>query len=463
MTLRARLTLWYTIVLAGALLIFGAAVYLLLSYTLTVQIEENLKRAADEILLASRRDMRGVTLPPLDLAGSVYVQVWAPNESGELALLSTNVPSHAGAFDVDSFGATVRTFRTVRVDQIDLRVLSVPVVVLPDNRIVGYLQVANSLEPVSSARELLLYLMIPGGLLAIGLAGAIGWSTAGAALRPLSEVTEAALRINRADDLSHRIPLKGPGEGEVGQLVLAFNATLERLENLFEAQKRFLADVSHELRTPLTTIRGNVDILRRLGAADQEALDAITAETDRMTRMVRDLLLLARAESGRLPLAKDAVELDSLLLEVYKEAQLQAEGRVEIKIGEEDQAQVVGDRDRLKQVLLNLVGNAVEHTPQGGKETLGLKAMNGWARLTVTDTGPGIPPEQLPHIFERFYRVDSARKRRGTGGAGLGLSIAYWITRSHGGRIEVTSQHQEGATFSVWLPAGNQSDQDTAT
>ncbi len=463
MTLRARLTLWYTIVLAGALLIFGAAVYLLLSYTLTVQIEENLKRAADEILLASRRDMRGVTLPPLDLAGSVYVQVWAPNESGELALLSTNVPSHAGAFDVDSFGATVRTFRTVRVDQIDLRVLSVPVVVLPDNRIVGYLQVANSLEPVSSARELLLYLMIPGGLLAIGLAGAIGWSTAGAALRPLSEVTEAALRINRADDLSHRIPLKGPGEGEVAQLVLAFNATLERLENLFEAQKRFLADVSHELRTPLTTIRGNVDILRRLGAADQEALDAITAETDRMTRMVRDLLLLARAESGRLPLAKDAVELDSLLLEVYKEAQLQVEGRVEIKIGEEDQAQVVGDRDRLKQVLLNLVGNAVEHTPQGGKVTLGLKAMNGWARLTVTDTGPGIPPEQLPHIFERFYRVDSARKRRGTGGAGLGLSIAYWITRSHGGRIEVTSQHQEGATFSVWLPTGNQSDQDTAT
>ncbi len=153
-----------------------------------------------------------------------------------------------------------------------------------------------------------------------------------------------------------------------------------------------------------------------------------------------------------MPLGKEEVELDTLVLEVFQQSKVLAKDRVEVHLGQEDQARVTGDRDRLKQVLLNLMSNAIEYTPAGGSVTLGLACVGDWARVTVTDTGPGIPQDELPHIFERFYRVDRSRKRTERGGAGLGLSIAYWITRSHDGRLEVASEVGKGTTFSVWLP-----------
>ncbi|HLF00336.1 MAG TPA: HAMP domain-containing sensor histidine kinase, partial [Anaerolineales bacterium] len=204
----------------------------------------------------------------------------------------------------------------------------------------------------------------------------------------------------------------------------------------------------------LTAIRGNVDLLRRLKQPDPESLNAIQSETERMSRLVGDLLMLAQAESGNLPLARSEVELDTLLLEVYQQAQVLAANKVAVALGEEDQARAFGDRDKLKQVLLNLVSNAIKYTPTGGKVTLGLARVNGWARFTVHDTGIGIQSEDLPHVFDRFYRVDKARTRAaGTpGGAGLGLSIAKWIAQAHGGRLEVSSQLGKGACFSLWLP-----------
>nr|MBI2905502.1 sensor histidine kinase [Chloroflexota bacterium] len=151
------------------------------------------------------------------------------------------------------------------------------------------------------------------------------------------------------------------------------------------------------------------------------------------------------------------VELDTLLLDVYRQARVLAGDKVAVVIGEEDQARASGDRDKLKQVLLNLVSNGIKYTPAGGKITLGLACVNGWARFTVADTGVGIPPEDLPHVFERFYRVDKSRTRaagNGTapGGAGLGLSIARWIAQAHGGRLEVSSRLGAGSVFSLWLP-----------
>jgi signal transduction histidine kinase len=140
------------------------------------------------------------------------------------------------------------------------------------------------------------------------------------------------------------------------------------------------------------------------------------------------------------------------MLEVFKQAKVLASNGVRVEIGREEQVQVRGDKDRLKQVLLNLVANALDHTGSGGVVTLSLGCVEGWARLTVSDTGRGMPQEELPHIFERFYRIDPARRRSDLGGAGLGLSIAYWITRSHNGRIEVASEVGKGTTFSVWLP-----------
>jgi heavy metal sensor kinase len=449
-TLRARLTLWYAAVLTLVLVAFGVAVYALLSLSLIREIDATLNVAADDIRLAFRREVTGIRLPPmaLDLTANVYVQIW---DTGG-ALVVQNVSVAETPFDPARMALGAAAYSDARFEGIHLRVLTYPLVAQPEGTVVGTMQLASPLTTVDEAQRALLIVLLSGGLVAVLLAALVGWTTASAALRPLERVTETALQITRADDLSRRIPLSGPPQGEVGRLIIAFNETLERLENLFETQRRFLADVSHELRTPLTTILGNLDLMRKMGQLDTESLEAISSETQRMKRLVQDILVLTQAESGRLPLARSEVELDTLVLEVFQQSKVLAQERVEVRLGQEDQARVLGDRDRLKQVLLNLASNAIEYTPQGGTVTLGLACVGDWARVTVSDTGPGIPQEELPHIFERFYRVDRSRKRTGAGGAGLGLSIAYWITRSHDGRLEVASEVGRGTTFSVWLP-----------
>jgi len=449
-TLRARLTLWYTAVLALVLLAFGLAVYALLSLSLIRQIDATLNVAADEIRLAFRREVEGIRLPPmaLDLSANVYVQIW--DTGGNLVV--QNVTVAETPFDPTHLELAQAAFSEVTFEDIHLRVLTYPLVAQPEGTVVGTMQLASPLTTVDEAQRALLVLLLSGGLMAVLLAALVGWTTAAAALRPLEQMTETALQITRADDLSRRIPLNGPAQGEVGRLILAFNETLERLENLFETQRRFLADVSHELRTPLTTVLGNLDLMRKMGHLDAESLEAISSETQRMKRLVQDILVLTQAESGKLPLGRAELELDTLVLEVFQQSKVLAKERVEVRLGQEDQARVMGDRDRLKQVLLNLMSNAIEYTPPGGTVTLGLACVGDWARVTVSDTGPGIPQDELPHIFERFYRVDRSRRRTGQGGAGLGLSIAYWITRSHEGRLEVASEVGKGTTFSVWLP-----------
>lgn len=451
MTLRARLTLWYTAVLAVVLFLFGTIVYFALSYSLTTQIERTLIRTADEILRASSmpEDLQ-ITLRALDLTTNVYVQVW--DAEGNLRWQSSNASHISGPFAMETWGVSENTFTKNQHGEEVIRVLSVPLIALPEEQLVGYLQLARTMETVELAQSMLLGFLMIGGVLAIGVAAAIGYMAAGAALRPLDQVTETAERITKADDLSRRIPQTSAPSDEVGRLIVAFNETLERLEALFETQRRFLADVSHELRTPLTAMRGNVDLIQQTGEADDETLEVISSEVDRMTRMVRDLLLLAQAETGKLPLAQDVVELDTLTLEVFQQAKVLTQEKLNVSLGREDQARVLGDRDRLKQVMLNLTANAIEHTGEGGSVVIEIMCDGPWACFVVNDTGPGIPEEKLPNIFERFYRIDPSRARKASGGTGLGLSIAYWITRSHGGNIEVESKMGVGSTFTMRLP-----------
>lgn len=451
MTLRARLTLWYTAVLAIVLLLFGTLVYFALSYSLTTQIERTLIRTADDILRASSmpEDLQ-ITLRALDLTTNVYVQVW--DEEGNLLWQSSNASHIDGPFAMETWGISDNTFTNNQHGEEVLRVLSVPLIALPEEQLVGFLQLARTMETVELAQSMLLGFLMMGGVLAIGVAAAIGYMAAGAALRPLDQVTETAEQITKADDLSRRIPQTSAPSDEVGRLIVAFNETLERLEALFETQRRFLADVSHELRTPLTAMRGNVDLIKQTGEADDETLEVISSEVDRMTRMVRDLLLLAQAETGKLPLAQDVVELDTLTLEIFQQAKVLAQENINVSLGREDQARILGDRDRLKQVMLNLTANAIEHTGKGGSVLIEIMCDGPWACFVVSDTGPGIPEEKLPNIFERFYRLDPSRARKTSGGTGLGLSIAYWITRSHGGNIEVESELGVGSTFTMRLP-----------
>ena len=453
MTLRLRLTFWYSTVLALIISLFGAAVYGILAASLTRQIDLSLAAAADEIIRTSRfsPELQTVHIPPnLDQFGgpNIYVQVWGSD--GTLANQSARL-TYKDPLDPGGLAEGRRALRDVRIGRIHLRVLTEPMQTAIDNQVVGYVQAAADLRVLDDAKSRLLLILIGGGVAAVLLAALVGGMTVRQALQPLEAITQTALKITRADDLSRRIPMDGAPQDEVGRLGMAFNESLERLERLFNAQRRFLADVSHELRTPLTAIRGNVDLLRRMGGADPTSLDAIQSEAERMSRLVGDLLLLAQADSGNLPLARDHVELDTLLLEVFREAQMLAAG-VHVSIGEIDQAVVTGDRDRLKQLLLNLVSNAVTYTPEGGRVTLGLARVNEFARIAVSDTGVGIPPDELPHIFDRFYRVDKARSRL-MGGAGLGLSIAQRIAHLHGGRLEAMSEGEgKGTTFCVWLP-----------
>ncbi|MHB1483001.1 MAG: sensor histidine kinase, partial [Bellilinea sp.] len=292
-------------------------------------------------------------------------------------------------------------------------------------------------------------------MLALILMLVVGWSTwilTGQALAPLETMTEVATRITEADDLSRRIPMSTSSSGEVDKLVRVFNETLERLENLFNTQRRFTADVSHELRTPLTVIKGEVGLMRLTQSIDEESITNIEREVDRLTRLVGDLLLLSQAESGRLMLEMTEVELDTILLEVFQQARTLAGDKLTVDLAEIDQVQIIGDRDRLKQLLLNLAANAIQYTPTGKTVTLGLRLGEDQVELYVRDTGPGISQVDLPHIFDRFYRAEKSRTRSSSSGYGLGLSIADWIVKKHNGRIEVESKEGEGTVFTVRLP-----------
>jgi two-component system, OmpR family, sensor kinase len=455
MSLRVRLTLLYISLLAGLLLVFGVAIYITVSRTLTNQVDETLIYTADEIIRHTSIDERGELdispLAALDLPANVYVQIW----DREGRLRATNVPALALPLDEVGFTSIEPVRRDAIINNFRFRVLSAPLVV--GFRDVGVLQVGAALTVVETTQNTLLIVLIIGTLIAITIAGLAGWISTNKALTPLEDVTHTALQITRADDLSRRIPYKGPPNDEVGQLINAFNRTLSRLESLFNTQRRFMADVGHELRTPLTVIKGNVELMRRFGFADEESLAGIESEVDRLTRLVGDLLLLAQAESGKLPLDNRLVELDTLLLEALHQIKVLTREKMNLRLGEIDQVLVCGDQDRLKQVMVNLLGNAINHTPPGGEVVVSVSKEGDQAKLVISDTGPGIPPEDLPHIFERFYRGEKSRTRSRDGkGFGLGLSIAYWIVQHHGGRIEVDSTLGKGATFCVWLPLGEE-------
>jgi signal transduction histidine kinase len=295
-------------------------------------------------------------------------------------------------------------------------------------------------------------------LLMIGLAGLVaalggGWAIAGHALRPLDQMTHTAGMIAQARDISQRVEMP-PMRDELGRLAETFNAMLASLEEASRAQQRFVADASHELRAPLTVIQGNLEFLERhpeMPAAERaEVLGEVKHETSRLTRLVADLLALARADAG-LSIGRALVDLDSVVLETFKTIRPLAHGQT-LTLDPFEPIQVVGDEDRLRQLVLILLDNAIKYTPVGGSVTLGLSQYDGRAEIVVRDTGVGIPPNDLPHVFERFYRADPARSRD-PGGTGLGLPIARWIAEQHGGTIAMQSAPGHGTTVTVQLPS----------
>jgi len=462
MSIRVRLTLWYTLVLSAILAAIGFAIYGVFAAALM----ENADRKLDETAAQVREVSRAFSVPgeirinvPVEAdvfrASGLYLQVI--DASGRVLRTSDSLrgydqPINPAVLDLDL--SDLRSVRhDVRAGDVHLRVLTEPIGA--PGQIIGYLQIGVQMDSYDESLLQLTRLLLAGWLVGALLGGVGGAFLARRALRPIDDVTHTAWAIAEAGDLGRRIPIPRARD-EVGRLATTFNSMLARLESLFKAQQRFTADISHELRTPLTTIRGNLDLIRRTRIADNASLDAAQGEIERMTRLVGDLLLLAQADAG-LPIRREPVALDAVMIEVFEQMRVIA-GDVKIGVGAEDAIAVMGDADRLKQLMINLVGNALRYTPPGGTVTLSLTRRDGWAAFGVADTGPGIPAEHLPHIFERFYRVDKSRSRYEPGansassGAGLGLSIAQWIAQSHGGRIEAQSEVGKGTVFTVYLP-----------
>lgn len=441
--------------MGGILLVISAAVIIVVAALLYNNIDNSLDAAYRTVLRKLKVNDLGkleANLKSRDISSNVYVQIWGLD--GELQSSFGTLENFSNQpFDPAALRTNGPIFRNANKNGLHIRVLTVPL--QQRGHVIAVLQLASSLDVVDTARMNLTDVLSIIWVVAVLFSGIVVWFTLGQTLKPLEAITETVEQINRADDLSRRIPYQGPEDDEIGNLVSSFNQTLERLEALFTSQQRLLADVSHELRTPLTVIKGNADLMRRMKSLDEESLTSIDQEAGRLTRLVGGLLLLAQAESGRLALSMKRVELDLLLTEVFQEMTILAGNRVHLRLNEIDQAYVHGDRDRLKQVLINLVANALQYTPQGGEVFLSLQKIGEQARVICRDTGPGIPAEDLPHIFERFYRAEKSRTRRESTGFGLGLSIANWIVERHGGRIEVNSQEGKGTTFAIWLPLYN--------
>lgn len=466
--IRIRLTLWYSGVLAATLALFGLVLYLMAAQNFLRWAETTVQDRADKVAMSMEiRTIGGhevVLLPPMDPFAEPDVFVQAVDAFGTVQARSNNLGSRSLPVTTGTRAAVRQGRGTLEyVEVAGQRLLLYNRPMFPGDPGSGVIQIGLSVSRIAVFLERLHWMLLligAGGLL---LAGTLGVFLARQALRPVDRLGRDAEAIGLSQDLSRRVADPGTND-EVGRLAKAFNEMLARLEEAHEkleatlaAQRRFVADASHELRTPLTAIRTNAEVLRDAGACippeeQAQALNDIVSESERLTRLVNGLLTLARADAG-LHLERTVLDPGPIVEEVYRQARLLGREQI-VTLGAVETAPVLGNADAIKQLLLILADNAVKYTPPGGKVDLSARREGEWVLLQVSDTGPGIAPEDLPHLFDRFYRADRARH---TGGAGLGLAIARWIAGEHGGLITVDSEPGRGSTFTVRLPVAVQS------
>jgi len=441
-SVRTRLTLWYASVLTLIICVFSTGIFLFVRARLSHDLDTQLGRDLATVDRIYREEPRELT--DLDSHwGIMLFQIFAKDtvvyqtDGWERAGLARAVAGDRGAMPRSWKAADGRSFR--------LQTASGP----------SYeVAVAIDEAPLSRTLRTLAVILIMGIPCAIGLAIAGGYVLAGRVLSPIGAMADQARKIT-ADSLGERLPVKNPAD-EFGRLATVFNETLARLDDSFARLRRFTADASHELRTPLTAMRsvGEVALQRSLDrAAYRDVIGSMLEEVDRLTRLVETLLTLTRAESGRVHLARNVVDLGGLATAVADSLRVLAEEKAQtLSVDAEAEIKAMGDANVLRQGLSNLVDNAIKYTPEKGAITVRVAKMSlAEAAIEVRDTGRGIPSAHRDRIFDRFYRVDTARARD-SGGLGLGLAISRWAIEAHGGRIELESEEGKGSVFRIVLP-----------
>ncbi|MBI2323394.1 MAG: HAMP domain-containing histidine kinase [Chloroflexi bacterium] len=447
MSIRARLALWYGALLALVLSVALTATSVTHGDAHIAEVDAEL----DWIWDAAQAQVRAADAAAAPLR---VVSLTVPGHDHGLSLveMSSDRPI-ASAGDVPApapqqLRELPDGIHTAVADGVRVRIRVGAVDGIPGTRLVATTSLASLDESLARLRAFLV--AVAAGGISVTLLG--GWAIASGALRPIALLTETARTIAGGRASSRRLPAIRRRD-ELGELARTLNDMLARLETAYQLEQRFVSDTSHELRTPLTTVRGNAELLVQDDADPgerREAAGQILREATRLTRLIDELLALARADAETEPLDGQRVELDEVVMEAFGELRAQAGDRLRV-VGL-DEIHVLGDRDGLKQVVLILLDNALRYTPGDGRVEASVAIEDGTGVLRVDDSGIGIDPETEAHAFDRFYRSDAAR-RLAPEGTGLGLSIARWIVDRHGGSIELRPREPVGTSAVVRVPA----------
>ncbi len=462
--IKAKLTLLYALLLGTELIFFGWFLYITLSKSLLDATDTRTKAVAQIISKTVLRPSSSLGLPQnfdqilekffgIRTAGK-FIQIM--DQSGRVGPKSSSLKGFKIPLSNEAFHNALKgkiTYETVNiVGRYPIRVITYPI--MNKGIMINLIQVGSSLESnLDTLASLLyiLYIVIPLGII---LASIIGWFMANGALKPVDDITSAARKIG-IKNLNERLVIKGPRD-EIGRLAETFNEMIARLESSFNKVKQFTSDASHELRTPLTILKGEIEVALKTERSVDGLINVLKSnleETNRMSLIVSDLLMLTRMDRGGERFEMKEVRLHDIISEKFEQAKLLARDKnVTVSLINNSKLIVKGDPVKLRRLILNLIDNAIKYNSDGGAVSISLHRVDGFANLVVSDTGIGIEEKNIPHIFDRFYRVDKARTRA-EGGSGLGLSICKEIVDAHNGSISVKSKYGRGTTFTVKLPA----------
>ena len=462
-SIRSRLTAWYVTLLAIILILFSVLLNFFLAKRLHESVDNSLTVSATVVATSATMRLRNSPLPGLNQLFEQFMNQGNLNKfyriydgSGNVGSRSKNISASQFPLSQNAYAEALEgrnSYETFKVGaQQPIRVITMPI--LLEGKLINLVQVGTSLEAVQETLrnlKIILFTAVPSVLI---LAALFARFMARRALKPISRIIDTAREIGQGQELSKRIPVLKIKD-ELGQLALTFNEMMNRLENSFAQMRQFSSDASHELRTPLTVLKGQNELVlskQRKLEEYQEVISSNLEEINYMSKVLEDLFALSKSDENQVNLDCKTVDLRALVEEVCKHAEVLAEEKnINIVIAFLEPAEVKGDEVRLRQMVWNVLQNGIKYTQRGGELKIALQNEDEFVLLSIQDTGIGIPEEDLPLIFNRFYRVDKARTRD-EGGSGLGLSICKQIAESHKGKIEVESKLGVGTRFKIRLP-----------